>query len=258
MSTGSYAVRDSMTMLRREFRHTLRNPTTLFGSLVFPIFMLLMFTYIFGGAFDVGVEYVDYIAPGILALCVGYSVGQTAVSVSTDMREGIISRFRTMGISRASVLTARVIETVIRAMACSVIIIGVTLIMGFRPNATFVEWLAAAGVIAMISFAISWLTTAFGLVAKTAEGAAYAAFPINFLPIISSGFAPATTMPSGVRWFTDNQPFTPVIETLRGLLTGTPIGNNGLLAVIWCAVIALGSYLWARALFNRDINSASR
>jgi ABC-2 type transport system permease protein len=250
--TLSYAVSDSVTMLRRNFRHMKRNPSTLFGSLIFPIIMLLMFVYVFGGAFSVGTNYVDYVVPGIIIMSVGYSVGQTAVSVSTDMTEGIITRFRTMGISRASVLTGQVLGTVIRTLGCVAVIVCITLIMGFRPTADFAEWIAAVGVVLMITFATSWLTTALGLVAKSVSGASYAAFPVTFLPVISSAFAPARTMPAGIRWFTDYQPFSPVIETLRGLLTGTPIGDSGWLAVGWCVVIALIGYLWARALFNRN------
>jgi ABC-2 type transport system permease protein len=248
----SYAVSDSATMLRRNLRHTLRNPSTLFGALMAPIIMLLMFVYIFGGAFNVGIKYLDYIVPGIIVMSVGYGVGQTAVSVSNDMTQGIIARFRTMAISRASVVTGHVVGTMIRTMACMALIIGVTLIMGFRPTANFGEWIAATAVIAMLTLATSWLTISFGLAAKTVEGASYAASPLTFLPFISSAFSPTNTMPSGVRWFTDNQPFTPVIETLRGLLTGTPIGNSAVLAIAWCTGIALVGYLWARALFNRD------
>jgi ABC-2 type transport system permease protein len=248
----SYAVSDSATMLRRNLRHTLRNPSTLFGTLMFPIIMLLIFVYIFGGAFNVGTKYIAYIVPGIIVMCVGYGVGQTAVSVSNDMTQGIIARFRTMALSRASVVTGHVLGTMIRTMICIALIIGITLIMGFRPTANLGQWIAATAVIAMLTLATSWLTIAFGLAAKTVEGATFAAFPLVFLPIISSAYAPTNTMPSAVRWFTDNQPFTPVIETLRGLLTGTPIGNSATLAIAWCTGIALVGYLWARALFNRD------
>jgi ABC-2 type transport system permease protein len=238
-------------MLRRNLRHTLRNPSTLFMTLIAPL-ILSMFVYIFGGAFNVGVEYINYVVPGIIVMSVAYGVGQTAVSVSNDMTQGIIARFRTMAISRASAVTGHVVGTMIRTLICIALIIGVRLIMGFRPTANVGDWFAATAVIVMLTLATSWLTVALGLAVKTVEGASFAAFPLTFLPFISSAFAPPNTMPSGVRWFTDNQPFTPVIETLRGLLTGTPIGNSAVLAIAWCAGIALVGYLWARALFNRD------
>jgi ABC-2 type transport system permease protein len=251
---SSYVLRDSMTMLRREFRHTMRNPTTVFGALIFPVFMLLMFVYVFGGAMQVGVRYVHYIVPGILALCIGYGVGQTATSVATDRSEGITTRFRTMGIARAAVLSGQVLATVVRTVVCAALILVIALIMGFRPTAGVVDWLGVAGVVVLLTFSFSWVTTAMGLGAKSVEGANYAALPINFLPILSSGFVPAATMPSGIRWFTNNQPFTPAIETLRGLLTGTPIGHNGVLTVAWCTGIGLLAYLRANMLFNRDVS----
>ncbi|SMD26508.1 ABC-2 type transport system permease protein [Kibdelosporangium aridum] len=243
---------DAALMLGRNLRHTMRNPTTLFGSLMVPILLLLIFVYIFGGAFSVGVEYIDYITPGTIVLTMGYGVASTAIGVANDMTAGIIARFRTMAISRTAVLTGHVFGSVLRTVVCVALVIGVTLIMGFRPAADFVQWLAVAGLVVLLAIAITWLTVAFGLAAKTPEGASFLTFPLVFLPFISSAFAPTQTMPAGVRWFTDNQPFTPVIETLRGLLTGTPIGNSGIFAVGWCLVLGLGGYLWARALFNRD------
>ncbi|MCE7004325.1 ABC transporter permease [Kibdelosporangium philippinense] len=243
---------DSTLMLGRNLRHTMRNPTTLFGSLMVPILLLLIFVYIFGGAFSVGVDYIDYIAPGILMLTMGYGVSSTAIGVANDMTAGIIARFRTMAISRTAVLTGHVVGSVIRTVVSVTVVVCVMLLMGFRPNAGFVEWLGAAGLVLLVALAMTWLTVAFGLAAKTPEGASFATFPLVFLPFVSSAFAPTRTMPNGVRWFTDNQPFTPVIETLRGLLTGTPIGNSGVFAVGWCVVMAVGGYFWARALFNRD------
>ncbi|CAM3739518.1 ABC transporter permease [Kibdelosporangium persicum] len=251
MTSLSHAVNDSALMLGRNLRHTLRNPSTLFGSLLVPIILILVFVYILGGAFTAGGEYVDYIAPGGLVLTMGYGVASTAIAVANDMADGIIARFRTMAISRAAVLTGHVVGSSLRTVVCVALVIGVLLIMGFRPSAGFAEWLGVAGVVVMMALATSWLTVAFGLAAKTVEGASFATFPLVFLPFISSAFAPTNTMPAAVRWFTDNQPFTPVIETLRGLLIGTPIGDSWIWAVIWCALMAFGGYFWARALFNR-------
>jgi ABC-2 type transport system permease protein len=252
MTSLSHAMNDSVLMLGRNLRHAIRNPSTLFGALMVPIILMLVFVYVLGGAFSAGGEYVNYIAPGGIVLTMGYGVATTAIGVANDMADGIIARFRTMAISRAAVLTGHVVGSVIRTVACVALVIGALLLMGFRPDAGFGEWLATAGVVVMMAFATTWLTVAFGLAAKTVEGASFATFPMVFLPFISSAFAPTGTMPAGVRWFTDNQPFTPIIETLRGLLIGTPIGNSAILAIIWCVVMAVGGYLWARALFNRD------
>nr|WP_042188959.1 ABC transporter permease [Kibdelosporangium sp. MJ126-NF4]CEL18560.1 ABC transporter, permease protein [Kibdelosporangium sp. MJ126-NF4]CTQ98044.1 ABC transporter, permease protein [Kibdelosporangium sp. MJ126-NF4] len=249
---SSHALNDSAIMLGRNLRHTLRNPATLFGALLVPIILILVFVYILGGAFSAGGEYIDYIAPGGIVLTMGYGVASTAIGVANDMVDGIIARFRTMAISRTAVLTGHVVGSVIRTVVCVALVVGVLLLMGFRPNAGFADWLGVAGMVVLMAFAISWLTVAFGLAAKTAEGASFATFPLVFLPFVSSAFAPTGTMPSGVRWFTDNQPFTPIIETLRGLMIGTPIGNSGIIAVVWCVAMALGGYFWARALFKRD------
>ena len=176
----------------------------------------------------------------------------TAISVAMDMTEGIIARFRTMAIARVSVLTGHVVGAMIQTMFSLTIVIGVALLIGFRPNASPVEWIAAIGVLGMLTFALTWLTVALGMTSKTVEAASNLPMPLVFLPFLGSGFVPTDSMPAGLRWFAEYQPFTPVIETLRGLLMGTPIGNSGVIAVAWCAGIALLSYLWARKLFNRD------
>ncbi|MEU5692468.1 ABC transporter permease [Actinosynnema sp. NPDC020468] len=252
MSALALAFRDSSTMLRRDLLHSVRNPVTLFTALAFPIIMLLLFVYVLGGAFAVGTDYLTYAVPGILVLGVCNGVGATAVNVANDLNQGIVNRFRTMAIARVSVLTGHVVGSFLRTMVCSVLVLGLTLLMGFRPTATPVEWLAATGLLALLVFAVTWLTVALGLVSKSVDGASFAAFPLTFAPFISSAFAPAETMPAGVRVFADHQPFTPVIETLRGLLTGTPIGNAWWISLLWCVGIALAGYLWARARFRRD------
>ncbi|WP_433084571.1 ABC transporter permease [Dactylosporangium sp. CA-052675] len=244
-------MRDALTMLRRDLLHNRRNPSTMFGALVAPILMLLMFVYIFGAATDLGQDYLGYVVPGILVLCIGYSVGQTAVAVATDMHEGIINRFRTMGISRAAVLTGRVLGTVLRTLLCVAIILGLTVLLGYRPHAGLTGWLLVALIVALAAFAAAWLTTAMGLSARTAVAASYAALPVTLLPILSSAFSPTARMSPGVRAFTEHQPYTPIIETLRGALDGTPIGGSLWWAIGWSVAMALAGYLWARARFTR-------
>jgi ABC-2 type transport system permease protein len=176
----------------------------------------------------------------------------TAVSVAMDMTEGIVARFRTMAIARASVLTGHVLGSLIQAMVAMAIVLGVALLVGFRPDATVVEWLAAAGLLAVIAFALTWLSVALGLVAKTVESASNLPQPLAFLPLLGSGFVPTDSMPVWLRWFADYQPFTPFMETVRGLLLGTAIGGNGIASIGWVAGMALVGYLWAKKLYNRD------
>jgi ABC-2 type transport system permease protein len=245
-------MRDALTMLRRDLLHTRRNPSTLFGALIFPIIMLLLFVYVFGGSAGVGTQqYLTYVVPGIVVMSIGYSVGQTALAVTVDMTEGVITRFRTMGISRAAVLTGRVIGTVLRTLVCVAIIVALTVLMGFRPHATASGWLTAAAFVALTAFAAAWLTTALGLSSKTVVAASYAAFPVTFLPIVSSAFSPTATMPGAVRAFTEHQPYTSIIETLRAALTGTSAGHTPWIAAAWCVAAALAGYLWSRSRFTR-------
>jgi ABC-2 type transport system permease protein len=260
MSTISYAMMDSATMLRRNLRRVVRYPSMTVQLVGIPIVFLLLFVYVFGGTLGAGLggasggraQYVNYVVPGILLMSVATTAQGTAVSVAMDMTEGIIARFRTMAIARVSVLTGHVVGSLIQAMLSLAIIMGVALLIGFRPTAGPVEWVAAAGVLAMLSFALTWLTVALGMVSKTVEGASNLPAPLVFLPFLGSGFVPTDSMPVGMRWFAEYQPFTPVIETIRGLLLGTPIGNSGVLAIGWCAGIALVGYLWAKKLYNRD------
>ena len=191
-------------------------------------------------------------APGIILMAATSGALSTAISVCSDMTEGIVARFRTMAIARVSVLTGHVVGSLFQAMLTVAVVTGVALLIGFRPSAGPAEWLAAFGLLAAVSFALTWLSVALGLVAKTVESASNLPLPLVFLPFLGSGFVPTETLPAGVRWFAEYQPFTPVIETLRGLLTGTEIGGSGVQALAWCAAIALASYLWAKKLYNRD------
>lgn len=176
----------------------------------------------------------------------------TAISVAMDTTGGIIARFRTMAISHASVLTGHVLGAMIQTMLAIAVVTVVALLIGFRPNATPAEWIAAIGVLAMVSWALTWLTVALGMVSDSVETASNLPMPLLLLPFFGSGFVPTDTMPAGVRLFAEYQPFTPVIETLRGLLMGTPIGNSAVLVVAWCIGITLLGFLWSRALYNRD------
>ena len=260
MSTLSYAVADSATMLRRQLRHMLRYASMTLMLIGMPIVFLLLFVYVFGGTLGAGLggpsggraEYLEYVTPGILLMVVAAGATGTAISVAMDMTEGIVARFRTMAIFRPSVLTGHVLGSMVQTMLSLVVVVAVAMLIGFRPNASPIEWVAAAGVLAGITFAITWLSVAFGLVTKTVEAASNLPTPLVFLPFLGSGFVPTDSMPTGLRWFAEYQPFTPVIETVRGLLLGTAIGSSGVISVAWCVAIALVGYLWARKLYNRD------
>ncbi len=255
MST-SPALRDCATMLRRDIRHALRFPMMTASGILVPVIFMLLFAGVFGRTLSAGLRvgpasYIDYLAPGILVMTAGFAAEATAVNVCMDFRLGIIDRFRTMAIARTSVLIGQVAGSLIRTMLTAVLVVAVAVALGFRSAAGPVAWIAAAGMFAALAFALIWLTVAFGLFAKTPGGANSLSLIPAILPFVSSAFVPTGAMPAGVRWFAQNEPFTPVIGTLRGLLTGGAIGTSAVYAVAWCAGISLAGYLWAQALYNR-------
>jgi ABC-2 type transport system permease protein len=259
MSTLSYAVRDSATMFRRDLKHAQRFPMLTVSSLLLPILLLLLFEGVFGHALRIGLgaatgsaRYIDFLTPGILVMTAGFSAETTAIAVCNDMTEGIIARFRTMAISRASVLTGQVIGSTFRTLISGILVVGVAVAIGFRSTANPIEWIAATGMFIMLTISLTWLTVSFGLLAKSPAGANSLALIPAFLPFISSAFIPSGSIASGgTRWFAANEPFTPIINTLRGLLTGTPIGHAGYWAVGWCVALTAIGYLWARSLYGR-------
>ncbi|MFH9199971.1 ABC transporter permease [Streptomyces anulatus] len=259
MSTLSLAVHDSNTMLRRNLLHARRYPSLTLNLLLTPIMMLLLFVYIFGDVMSAGIggadrsDYIAYIVPGILLMTIGSTVIGAAVSVSTDMTEGIIARFRTMAIHRGSVIIGHVIGSVLQVLASLVLVGAVAVAVGFRStDATALEWLAAFGLLALFALAFTWIAVGMGLASPNAEAAGNMAMPLILLPLISSAFIPVETMPGWFRPIAEYQPFTPAIETLRGLLLGTEIGHNGWLAVAWCLALTALGYLWSKSLFDRE------
>ncbi|MGI5350760.1 ABC transporter permease [Streptomyces sp. CA-250714] len=260
MTSLPLATRDNLIMLRRNLLHARRYPSLTLNVLLTPVLMLLLFVYVFGDAMSTGIvgsgahrtDYVDYLTPGILLMTVGSVAIGTAVSVCTDMTEGIIARFRTMAISRASVLIGHVLSSVLQVLLALVLVVGIALAIGFRTDATALEWLAAAGLLALIGLALTWVSVGIGLASPNPEAASNAGLPMMLLPFISSAFVPVESMPAGIRWIAEYQPFTVGIETLRGLLLGTGIGHNGWLAVAWCLGLSVLGYLWSKKLFTRD------
>jgi ABC-2 type transport system permease protein len=241
----------SMVMLRRNFKHIARNPTAVFNAVLMPVVVMLMFVYIFGDAFSVGVDYVDYATPGLLLLAVCYGLGSTATAVNSDMTKGIINRFKVMDVSRGAVLTGHVVASVLTNLVAVAALIGVAFLLGFSPSASLRDWLGVVGVLALLGVAAGWLTVALGLAAKSPETAGMAAVPLVMLPFLSSAIVPAEKMGPGVREFAEYQPFTPIIETLRGLLSGAPASSDVIAALAWCIAITLIGYLWASSTFKK-------
>ncbi|PXX65484.1 ABC-2 type transport system permease protein [Nocardia tenerifensis] len=253
MSTMSYALADSATMLRRNLTHAKRYPSMTFGIVVMPTVLLLIFKFVFGGALEKssGGNYIDYLAPGMLLMVPAYITASVAVSIATDTSKGIVNRFRTMGITQSSMLTGHVLGALLQALGGIVLMAAVSLLIGWRPDANVVEWIATLGLLAFTVFGLNWLAVALGLLSSNPEGASNIVFPIIMLPFLGSGLVSTDTMPAGLRQFAEYQPFTPITETVRGLLMGTEIGNNGLLALAWCAALTLGGFFWANSIFRR-------
>jgi|UniRef100_UPI00202E48D0 ABC-2 type transport system permease protein len=223
--------------------------------------LLLLFVYIFGDVMSAGIggggadrsDYIAYIVPGLLLMTIGSTTIGTAVSVSNDMTEGIIARFRTMAIHRGSVITGHVIGSVLQSVVSVVLVGAVGAAIGFRStDATVLEWLAALGLLALFALALTWIAVGMGMVSPNAEAASNNAMPLIFLPLISSTFVPIDAMPGWFQPIAEYQPFTPAIETLRGLLLGTEIGHNGWLALAWCLALTALGYFWSKAVYNRD------
>ncbi|MGW1610721.1 ABC transporter permease [Streptomyces sp. NPDC002285] len=260
MSSLSLAVRDSSTMLRRNLLHARRYPSLTLNLLLTPIMMLLLFVYIFGDVMSAGISggadrsaYIAYLTPGLVLMTIGSTTIGTAVSVSNDMTEGIIARFRTMAIHRGSVLIGHVIGSVLQSIISVVLVGAVAVAIGFRStDATVLEWLAAFGLLVLFATALTWIAVGMGLISPNAEAASNNALPLIFLPLISSAFVPINAMPGWFQPVAEYQPFTPAIETLRGLLLGSEIGHNGWLAVAWCLGLAVLGYFWSTSKFNDD------
>ncbi len=262
MTTLAYTLSDSRVMLRRNLKHQLRYPSMTVMLIGIPIVLLLLFVYVFGGQLGAGLgaglgvhqgrsAYLNYVVPGLLLLTVASAIQGTSIMVAMDMTGGIIDRFRTMAIARASVLTGHVLGSLIQTLVAIAVLIAVALGLGFRSAAGPLHWLAAIGILALFAFALIWLAVALGLAAKSVETASNTPMILFLLVFLSSGFVATATMPPGLRQFAEYQPFTPVADTVRGLLTGAAIGGHAIAAVAWSIGIAVVAYLWAIRLYNR-------
>lgn len=265
LSTGarqqSHVVADAITMLRRNLLHVVRYPGLSMFTILGPVVILLLTVFVFGGTLGAGLPgvepgagrdaYLAYVMPGILLITIAGTAGGIAITIAMDMTEGITARFRTMAISRASVLAGHVLGNTIQGIIAVVLVLGVGLLVGFRPTAGPIEWISAAGLIVLIAFAVSWLGLAMGMQSKTVETASNLPLLLTLLPLLGSGFVPTESMPAGLQWFAEYQPFTPFIESIRGLLLGTPIGWSAVLAIAWAVGITIAGYSWSMAIYER-------
>ena len=262
--TRSHAFVHARVMLRRSLRHMQRYPSLTLMVTLMPLVFLLLFVYVFGGTLGSGLggvpgavhggrsAYANYVAPAIILLAVAAAAQGTAIAVAQDMTEGIIARFRTMAVARSSVLTGHVVGATIQTLIGVVVVTAAAIAVGFRPHANAAEWLAAFGVVLLLTFAVTWLCVGLGLSAKSVETASNSPMFLILLPFLGSGFVPTASLPTAIRWFAEYEPFTPVNETLRGLLTGTKIGDNLVITIAWCAGTAVLSYVWSRRLYERE------
>lgn len=251
-ASRTYFFTDTAVMLGRSLRHVVRSMDTIITVTLMPIAMMLLFVYVLGGAMQTGTDnYVNYLLPGILLIAVANSIGYTSYRLFLDMQKGIFERFHSMPIARSAPLWGHVLTSLVSNMISLVIIVLVALLMGFRSSAGIIEWLGVAGMLALFTLTLTWIAAIAGLSAKSVDGAAAIAYPIHFLPLISSAFVPTATMPAAVRVFAENQPVTPVVETIRALLSNQPVGNELWLALAWCGGIVLIAYFLAMRVYRR-------
>ncbi|MGV8976742.1 MAG: ABC transporter permease [Cellulomonas sp.] len=264
-TAGARPFADTLTMLRRNLLRAVRYPGLTSFTVGIPIALLLLFVFVFGGAFGAGVApgvtpgaagraaYLDYITPAILLFAVVGAAQAVAITAAMDATSGIMARFKTMAISPGSVLGGPVLGTLVQALLAVTVVLGLAMALGYRPHAGALAWVALVGLIALVTFAVTWLCVAMGLAAKSVETASNTPMLLTALPFLGSGFVPVQTMPAGVRWFAEYQPFTPIIETTRSLLTGAHMRSaTTAQALIWCVLIAVAGYAWSRSLYRRE------
>lgn len=246
---------DTAVLTGRSLKHVTRSMDTIITTAITPIAMMLMFVYVLGGAINTGADsYVTYLLPGILLITIASGIAYTAFRLFTDLNSGIFERFHSMPIARSSVLWAHVLTSVVANLISLVVVVLVALIMGFRSGAGPLAWLAVAGILVLFILALTWLAVIPGLTAKTVDGASAFSYPLIFLPFISSAFVPTATMPGPVRWFAENQPVTSIVDTIRALFAGQPVGTDIWVALAWCVGILVVAYLVAMVVYRRRIS----
>lgn len=247
---------DTAILTGRSLRHILRSPDTIITTAVTPVALMLLFTYVFGGAIDLGSQtsYIDYMLPGILLITIASGIAYTAYRLFLDLQGGIFERFQSMPIARSSALWAHVLTSLVANLVSLAIVVGVALLMGFRTGASVLDWLAVIGILALFTLALTWVAVIAGLAAKTVDGASAFSYPLIFLPFISSAFVPTDTMPAPVAWFAENQPVTSIVNSLRDIFSGQPVGTDLWVALAWCVGILVVSYFIAMSIYRKKIS----
>ena len=249
----NYFFADMSVMLGRSMRHVLRSIDTIITVTIMPIAMMLLFVYVLGGAIQSGTDnYVDYLLPGILLIAIANSIGYVSYRLFNDVQRGIFERFNSMPIARSAAIWGHIMTSLVSNLISLTVIIIVALIMGFRSPAGILSWLAVAGILALFTLALAWIAAIAGLSAKSVDGATAIAYPIHFLPLISSAFVPTATMPGPVRAFAEHQPVTSIVETIRALLSNQPVGNEIWVALAWCIGIMLVAYIIAMRVYKKQ------
>ena len=248
----AHALDDTAALLGRSLRHVVRSPDTIITTTVMPIGFMLLFVYVFGGSIDTGTRpYVDYLLPGILLITVASGVSYTSYRLFLDLQGGIVERLRSLPIARSSVLWAHVLTSLVANAVSVTVVVAVALLLGFRSGAGVLAWLAVAGVLALFTLALTWDAVVAGLAARSVDGAAAFSYPIMFLPFVSSAFVLTDTMPAPVRAFAEHQPVTSIVETVRRLLEGQPVGDQLATAIAWCLGVLVLAYAAATAVYHR-------
>jgi ABC-2 type transport system permease protein len=252
---ATHFVGDTAVLTGRTMRHVTRSLDTIITTAITPIAIMLLFVYVFGGAIDTGtVSYVNYMLPGILLITIASGISYTALRLFTDMQGGIFERFQSMPIARSGVLWAHVLTSLVANLISLVVVVGVAFLMGFRSGAGVMAWLAVAGILILFTLALTWIAVIPGLTAKSVDGASAFAYPLIFLPFISSAFVPTDTMPGPVRAFAEHQPVTSIVNTIRDLLTQQPVGTDIWTALAWCVSILIVAYIFANISYRRRIS----
>ncbi len=252
--TTTHFFGDTAVLTGRSLRHITRSLDTIITTAITPIAMMLLFVYVLGGAINTGTDsYVTYLLPGILIITIASGIAYTAYRLFLDLTSGIFDRFHSMPIARSSVLWAHVITSLVANLISIVVVVLVGLLMGFRSGAGVLGWLAVGGILVLFTLALTWLAVIPGLTAKSVDGASAFSYPLIFLPFVSSAFVPTGTMPGPVRWFAENQPVTSIVNAIRDLFAGQPVGADLWIALAWCVAILVVAYLFAMAAYRRKL-----
>ncbi|KQP71220.1 MULTISPECIES: ABC transporter permease [Microbacterium] len=253
----THVIGDTAVLTSRSLRHILRSPDTIITTAVTPIALMLLFVYVFSGAIDTGGakgSYIDYMLPGILLITIASGIAYTAYRLFLDMQSGIFERFQSLPIARSGVLWAHVLTSLVSILVSLALVIGVALLMGFRTGASFGAWMGVIGMLVLFTLALTWLAVIPGLTAKTVDGASAFSYPLIFLPFISSAFVPTESMPGPVQWFAENQPVTSIVDSMRALFAGEPVGTDIWVAMAWLVGILVVAYIASMAIYRKKIS----